>query len=103
MNRLITSGLSLGAWIWKHASAFIALVAVVGALWLGFRLGSGGVPSEARSVQNTHDHSAQATDDPQFYTCSMHPTVRLEDPDAKCPICFMDLIPVEGNAGGGGQ
>ena len=26
----------------------------------------------------------------------MHPSVRLEDPDAKCPICFMDLIPVRG-------
>ncbi len=30
----------------------------------------------------------------QYYTCSMHPTVRLTDPNAKCPICFMALIPV---------
>ncbi|MBC8310546.1 MAG: efflux RND transporter periplasmic adaptor subunit [Phycisphaerales bacterium] len=28
------------------------------------------------------------------YTCSMHPQVRTPDKDAKCPICFMDLIPV---------
>jgi len=29
------------------------------------------------------------------YTCSMHPKVRSTDPDAKCPQCGMDLIPVE--------
>lgn len=29
-----------------------------------------------------------------WYTCSMHPQISLKDPKAKCPICFMDLIPV---------
>ncbi len=30
-----------------------------------------------------------------FYTCAMHPTVRSLDPDGKCPICGMDLLPAE--------
>lgn len=29
-----------------------------------------------------------------YYTCSMHPSVRSHDPKGKCPICGMDLIPV---------
>lgn len=32
-----------------------------------------------------------------FYTCSMHPHVQQPEP-GKCPICFMDLIPVSENA-----
>jgi membrane fusion protein, copper/silver efflux system len=30
----------------------------------------------------------------QVYTCSMHPQVRSTDPNGKCPICGMNLIPV---------
>lgn len=30
-----------------------------------------------------------------YYTCGMHPEVRSLDPDGKCPICQMPLIPVE--------
>jgi Cu(I)/Ag(I) efflux system membrane fusion protein len=30
----------------------------------------------------------------QTYTCSMHPQIKLTKP-GKCPICFMDLIPLE--------
>jgi len=29
-----------------------------------------------------------------YYTCSMHPSVRSQDPKGKCPICGMDLVPV---------
>jgi len=29
-----------------------------------------------------------------YYTCTMHPSVRSQDPKGKCPICSMDLVPV---------
>ncbi|HEY5891628.1 MAG TPA: efflux RND transporter periplasmic adaptor subunit [Chthoniobacterales bacterium] len=35
-----------------------------------------------------------ADPDVDYYTCSMHPSVRSQDPHGKCPICSMDLVPV---------
>jgi hypothetical protein len=29
-----------------------------------------------------------------YYTCTMHPSVHLHDPGAKCPICGLNLVPV---------
>jgi membrane fusion protein, copper/silver efflux system len=36
-----------------------------------------------------------AASDIDYYTCTMHPSVRSQDPDGKCPICGMDLVPVK--------
>ena len=33
--------------------------------------------------------------DVDYYTCTMHPSVRSQDPDGKCPICGMNLVPVK--------
>jgi membrane fusion protein, copper/silver efflux system len=30
-----------------------------------------------------------------YYTCTMHPSVKAQDPKAKCPICGMALVPVK--------
>jgi Cu(I)/Ag(I) efflux system membrane fusion protein len=38
---------------------------------------------------------AQKPSDVDYYTCTMHPSVRSQDPDGKCPICGMDLVPVK--------
>ena len=32
------------------------------------------------------------------YTCPMHPHYISSDPDAACPICGMDLVPMESGA-----
>src|SRR5438445_5332738 len=32
--------------------------------------------------------------DVDYYTCTMHPSVKSQDPKGKCPICGMDLVPV---------
>ncbi|MFU8785055.1 efflux RND transporter periplasmic adaptor subunit [Aliidiomarina sp.] len=36
----------------------------------------------------------------QEYTCSMHPHFRSTDPNERCPICGMELIPVAASNGG---
>lgn len=58
-------------------------------------------------AQDSHDHS-EGGDVPvaekmaETWTCSMHPQIKLPKP-GKCPICFMDLIPLEDGADGGGE
>lgn len=37
--------------------------------------------------------AARAETNIAYYTCTMHPSVRLPDPKAKCPICGMSLVP----------
>src|SRR5438093_11482717 len=32
--------------------------------------------------------------DVDYYTCTMHPSVKKQSPTDKCPICSMDLTPV---------
>src|SRR5213078_2469729 len=35
-----------------------------------------------------------------YYTCTMHPSVKSQEPNDKCPICGMDLVPVLKKSGG---
>lgn len=77
--------------------AGIGLVAVAFILGLMINPGGGEAAGEklAAPDMNQHDHSNENT----LWTCSMHPQVQLPK-QGKCPICFMDLIPVEtGDAG----
>lgn len=55
----------------------------------------------ARAPAGGHAGVTAAAVSPQEYTCSMHPTVRSPDPNDKCPICGMDLIPVPADADDG--
>ncbi|RKX46418.1 MAG: efflux transporter periplasmic adaptor subunit [Verrucomicrobia bacterium] len=49
------------------------------------------------------EHAGHAHAGPEIWTCSMHPQIQLPKP-GKCPICMMDLIPLEaGDDEGGGE
>lgn len=49
------------------------------------------------------DHEQHAGDtETTIWTCSMHPQIRMKKP-GKCPICFMDLIPLKTEDGGSGK
>src|SRR6266576_6916249 len=45
-------------------------------------------------VSCTKGGSSAKPDNVDYYTCTMHPSVKSQDPKAKCPICSMDLVPV---------
>jgi len=44
----------------------------------------------------SHDAGKTGADsDLDYYTCTMHPSVKSHDPNGKCPICSMDLVHVQ--------
>src|SRR6266404_8306848 len=45
--------------------------------------------------------SAGKPADVDYYTCTMHPSVKKQNPTDKCPICSMDLTPVKKKDSGG--
>jgi Cu(I)/Ag(I) efflux system membrane fusion protein len=55
--------------------------------WLFFH----GSKTEATNLQTTEE---QIDEKQTIWTCSMHPQVRMDHP-GKCPICGMDLIPLQ--------
>ncbi len=73
----------------------IAVVALVAFLLGGLIMGGGSAASEFAEDVHATTEMSQA---PQVWTCSMHPQIQLPKP-GKCPICFMDLIPVESGGG----
>lgn len=44
------------------------------------------------SAEKAHEHELAA--DGKTYTCPMHPQI-VEDKPGICPVCFMDLVPIE--------
>ena len=68
---------------------FIVVAVFVLGLLLGWLVFGG----SSHSQDATHDH-AQDAEGENTYTCSMHPQIRQDEP-GDCPICGMDLIPVE--------
>lgn len=76
----------------------LALVCLAG-LWVGARW-SDQIESAVREISHRvrGGESAAQTDDDgtptQYYTCGMHPSVILPEP-GECPICHMELIPLD--------
>lgn len=72
---------------------FVAFgVVILVAFCLGYMMRGGG--GEGRDAGHVH---ADTEDSATSWTCSMHPQIQLPKP-GKCPICLMDLIPVETGA-----
>ena len=65
----------------------IIVAFVVGYAVRGFKV------SPPPDAGNNHRSEMGQSETTQWWTCSMHPQVRQPKP-GKCPICFMDLIPV---------
>lgn len=83
----------------KQIIAILIAVLVIGGL-IGYLLGN------HQSTESTNQHINQSTHQQintsthqQIWTCSMHPQIRQNEP-GDCPICGMDLIPLEDDHNG---
>ncbi len=70
--------------------AVLVLLAFLVGIWLGRPGSSAATANETAAV---HQHTEESSS-PEWWTCSMHPQIKLPEP-GQCPICFMDLIPLE--------
>lgn len=64
------------------------IIIIIVALAVGFFIRGG---CQSKPKQETAPAAQTAS---QIWTCSMHPQIQQPKP-GKCPLCFMDLIPVE--------
>lgn len=79
-------------------SILTTLIAIGIGLIAGYFL-FGNKTAPAMQMDN-HDHEVQAVQtsgETEIWTCSMHPQIRQNEP-GECPICGMDLIPLEKNS-----
>lgn len=75
------------------SSAMVFVVAVIisfGLGWISSRLLS---PAASQSGPQSGGSARKSAEQAQWWTCAMHPQIRQRSP-GKCPICFMDLVPV---------
>lgn len=79
-------------WVLSIVAALVA--GSVGGYFLG--IPSSKEKEDQQSSALKHKEHDKAT----MWTCSMHPQVRQPKP-GKCPICFMDLIPVKSDSSSG--
>lgn len=79
-------------WNWLKSLPKPVWALLAAALILGFIIGNSGGPSGKEKM-----NASEQTKDVQWWTCSMHPQIKLPEP-GQCPICFMDLIPLESEA-----
>ena len=77
----------------------IVLLAVLIGVGIGYFI-FGKNKNEIHNLEEKHNHASEMSQpneaEETIYTCSMHPQVRQNEMGI-CPICEMDLIPVESN------
>ena len=79
----------------KTTIIIIAAIAI-GLLAGYFIFGNNQNPKNSDHTHNNKPEINQSTANDKIWTCSMHPQIRQNEP-GQCPICGMDLIPLEEN------
>jgi RND family efflux transporter MFP subunit len=75
-------------------TTLVALAAATASLVVGIGIGRRTPVHPAATTPAAHDAPGHAAAPRQLWTCSMHPQV-LQDHPGPCPICGMQLVPIE--------
>lgn len=79
---------------WRNRSIALLLICIVfGSFYIG-RISVNVNETATQAQPAAHCESSESPAKPQIYYCSMHPTQQSTNPDDRCPICAMDLIPM---------
>ena len=70
------------------------IIIVISTLAIGFLLGWLIFGGSGNKTIDEHQHETEEAAGETIWTCSMHPQIRQNEP-GDCPICGMDLIPLE--------
>lgn len=78
------------------------MVLLVGVVVVAFSFGlmvtGNNDDSTSVATDTQQAHASDSASEPTVWTCAMHPQIKLPKP-GKCPICFMDLIPLQSSSG----
>ncbi len=87
------AGLVYRAWKMWLVRVLVGAAVLVAAFLLG-----GWVLVRTSTSDQGVSAKTQQPDAVQYWTCSMHPQIKLPE-KGQCPICFMDLVPVQVGSG----
>ena len=76
----------------KKLTIILPIITAILGLFIGYLVFSNNTENDSE-----HQHSENAMEESEVWTCSMHPQVRQNEPGS-CPICGMDLIPLANNS-----
>ncbi len=80
----------------KKTTAILIAILLTGGL-IGYLVGNHqSAKSPNQQITESANQQIESSANQLIYTCSMHPQIRQNEP-GDCPICGMDLIPLEDN------
>lgn len=80
----------------KKTTAILIAILLTGGL-IGYLVGNHqSAKSPNQQITESANQQIESSANQQIFTCSMHPQIRQNEP-GDCPICGMDLIPLEDN------
>ncbi|WP_345157959.1 efflux RND transporter periplasmic adaptor subunit [Pontibacter saemangeumensis] len=79
--------------MWYFGLGFLALGLLLGWVFFG---GEAEAPVTEERAELAHAHGEEG--EGTIWTCAMHPQIRMDEP-GQCPICGMDLIPLQEGGG----